>query len=112
MNVSEYSFPELPEEIALLILKFENLSCAFRIVEDSDEIFISLDVGTDGFVNRKLSSFWTETFGKNIMFAWELTNNQGYRDGLQLEFTENSLTIQFLVVASSLRLYKIEQVSK
>jgi hypothetical protein len=48
---------------------------------------------------------WRLALGKPLLFTWSMTNQFGYRDGLQLEFaedvTDTSVVIQLVVMAST-----------
>lgn len=61
-----------------------------------------------GVVLRDLSSIppWKDAVGKPLLWSWSMTNQQGYRDGLQLHFAntadEMGVEIQLLVVASEI----------
>lgn len=47
---------------------------------------------------------WSRAIGTGLLWAWVLTNHQGYRDGVQLEFGTRSgfLTVHLMCEASSL----------
>jgi len=49
---------------------------------------------------------WNLALGKPLLWTWSMTNQFGYRDGLQLEFaedvTDTSVVIQLIVMASTI----------
>jgi hypothetical protein len=54
---------------------------------------------------------WSNAIGMRIQWFWWLRNNQGYTDGLQIEFvsdsTSGSETFQFIAVASRLSIRRV-----
>jgi hypothetical protein len=97
---------------------------AFEIDFDSHKIFLSVDANDDSiliseslpliFENELLekkilkSDYWRSTVGARLCWAWVMINQQGYRDGVQLEFyhelTEKKFNFQLMAIASSLEI--------
>lgn len=50
---------------------------------------------------------WRDAINKFLVWGWELCNNRGYRDGVQLQFGPTlAKAIQLVVVASSMKVYE------
>ena len=90
-----------------IILRFKNKDLVVRITDlDELELFI-----------KDLSDITLETeikenilLGKKIIWAWELTNQQGYSDAYQFEFSNdnNIIIIQFLALAGNIKIYYLK----
>ncbi len=63
----------------------------------------------------ELGSLWPLLIGRRLWWGWILTNQQGYEDGVQLEFAplegqpgaEQALKIQLVVAGSAFAVTKI-----
>jgi hypothetical protein len=55
---------------------------------------------------------WNRVIGSSAIWAWELRNQQGYRDALQIEFSlkPGFVTIQLVCQASAIQTLKVEEV--
>jgi len=55
---------------------------------------------------------WRFAIGRHLRWGWMMINQQGYVDGIQLEFgngdKEESISIQLLAIASSLKIQRVE----
>lgn len=53
---------------------------------------------------------WSSCIGGRIAWAWRLTNQQGYDDGLRLEINKSeehlSTIVEFIVMASGIKIFK------
>ena len=55
---------------------------------------------------------WDTVYGRRILWAWSLTNHQGYEDGIQLEFSPIDgpyFSAQFCGCASSVTVLRLEE---
>ena len=91
-------------------LTFESLSVVFRAMPDDDTLGLTLgrlesephetlvDVGT--------FDLWAQCLGLKIHWAWQMTNQQGYSDGVRLEFGEpggkSVAVVEMVVLASAI----------
>lgn len=106
-SVEQFSFPELPGKLVCIVLHFENLSCTINVNEETDEIVMSQNEDISGLVEREKSALWRSVLGEGLSWVWELTNQQGYSDGLRLEFSESWQIIELVVIAFSIKEYKV-----
>jgi hypothetical protein len=55
---------------------------------------------------------WRFAIGRHLRWGWMMINQQGYFDGIQLEFgngdKEESISIQLIAIASSLKIQTVE----
>jgi hypothetical protein len=89
--------------ISAIELQFQELTVTLSAVEDDDTVSISLaplaqptPVG--------YSAHWDQCLGNPLRWAWLMTNQQGYIDGLRLEFggpDDSQPAVLELVVAAS-----------
>ncbi len=93
----------LPEydEIGLKITK----STSFRDVQKPDKVYK---------VSRSDKIILSELIDKPLVWVWVLCNNQGYKDGVEMELDtfKNKISIRFLVEASSIWVSKIENANR
>ena len=59
---------------------------------------------------------WKLVIGRHIRWAWIMINQQGYLDGIQLEFgngdKKESIIVQIITIASSLKVTVVNQPTK
>ena len=105
---------EVPMFVALSLV-FEEGEVLIAAEED-DSLLIGDKEGlhTDPAIrSASLSALapWSGTLGLPLLWSWTLTNQQGYVDGLQLEFATNaksaSVLIQLLALASEIKVRQI-----
>jgi hypothetical protein len=97
-----YCFPELPLEIAAIELNFQNLSCAIRVLENTDEIEITKCLDLCSLNESHVSLIFNKCVGHELIWCWSMENNQGYSDALKFEF-QNKVAFELLVMASSIK---------
>ena len=111
---------ELPRELAAVDFEFERGHLLISVDENDDSIVLTTYTGNfplniDEYHIRPFlkDDMMQEIKEKRIQWIWELTNQQGYTDGIQLEFThsrqERLLTIQFIAIASRLEQRIVEK---
>jgi len=113
VGVSYTLFEGDPQFITAVELRFESLTAALRAVPDDDTLAVSL--GTleqrPGETLIEASDYgpWSACIGLSICWAWCLTNQQGYSDGVRLEFSERGgvsiAVVEFVVAASTIHLF-------
>ena len=62
--------------------------------------------------NVNVAAPWSAALGLALRWGWELTNHQGYADGVRFEFADSdagiSVAIEVIVMASMLHVYRCE----
>jgi uncharacterized protein DUF6334 len=94
-------------------LRFERLSAILRANPDDDSLVVSLGALTAGsdemLADISNAAPWSVCLGAGACWLWELTNQQGYKDGMRLEFgnpNEHSRgVVELLVVASAIQVF-------
>jgi hypothetical protein len=109
VKVIGYCFSELPNELAAIELQFKNLNCSLRVIEETDEIQLSPSCDFTGLVNHGLEPILSKYCGYELLWVWEMKNNQGYTDGLKFEFKGHDVAIELIVVASSIKQFCVTQ---
>lgn len=99
--------------LVALTLRFEHASVLVEADADDDTIRLTSTSGTEGESLSHLAP-WTSAVGRGVRWVWSLTNQQGYDDGVQMEFGNRAqegqpihLCVQLLVVASALRISEV-----
>jgi Family of unknown function (DUF6334) len=101
------------------LMYFDKIVAMIRVIEDDDTVELkSIDIELANkfdTIDVSDNSLWKDAIGSQLHWVWSLTNNQGYTDGIQFEWTNHSLKksvmIQAIAIASCFRLYKVEQYS-
>ena len=112
-EVSEARLEGAPHLVTALRLRFENLSLIVSADGETDTVLLAVGDSTDdpGVVQVRVSESapWSSIIGLGLRWGWELTNHQGYTDGVRFEFADPdravSQEIELIVAASTLRLY-------
>lgn len=112
-KILESSFHPSSRLIDGLELRFETLTLSISAVADDDTIALSLG-GLDRPSLRTSNQFLCQCLGKPLQWAWLTTNQQGYTDGIRLEFQDQSgaaaVILDIIVAASMLNFYKVEAI--
>jgi hypothetical protein len=102
-----------PGFITAVELRFEKMSSVFRANPDDDTLEVrigslSLDDSETALDVTDLD-LWAQYCGQNLSWAWQLTNQQGYSDGVRLEFNtsakQTAAIVELVVVASAIQLF-------
>ena len=108
VNVTCTLFEGNTNFVTAIGLRFESISAVFRANADDDTLVTSIGSLTPGsdetLVDITDSSPWRTCIGAGACWLWQLTNQQGYADGVRLEFgnpEEPSRAVVELVVAAS-----------
>jgi hypothetical protein len=119
-DVWEARFEGASHLITALKLRFEDV--ALIVLADGDADTVVLRVG-DFTVDPEVVLVrvseeppWSEMVGLGIRWGWELTNHQGYSDGVRFEFADPnrglSREIELIVEASTLHLHLCEPINR
>ena len=113
IGVTYASFDRDPRFITAIGLRFESLSAVFRAEPDLDTLAASLGPLTPGpdevLVEVGGREPWLACIGFGVVWAWRLTNQQGYTDGVRLEFgapgEASRAVVELIVAASAIELF-------
>lgn len=93
-------------------LLFASVSVVFRAVEADDTLAVILSRLVPGEdetpVEATNSVPWSACLGSSVRWAWRLTNQQGYPDGVRLEFgvpDKASTVVELIVAASAIQIF-------
>jgi hypothetical protein len=107
-------FDGSPTFVVGVILEFETLTATILAEPNYDEILVELTAykpeSDQRLVTAGTESPWHAVYGLPVLWAWEMTNQQGYTDGVRLEFgdpkdSDKSRTVELVVAASSLKFF-------
>jgi len=97
-----------PKFVTAVALHFESVSPVFRAISDDDTLVVTLSPldleAREIAIDVSQGMPWSLCRDHKIRWAWQLTNHQGYTDGVRLEFgkpTERSRAVVELIVAAS-----------
>lgn len=115
MSVSATLFEGDRSFITAFALRFEHLTVVFRVVPNDDTLAVaigSLVVEPSEIVEEVEGSRpWSECIGLSVSWAWRLTNQQGYSDGVRLEFgkpgEQSSVVLELVVAASTIQFFLV-----
>ena len=93
-----------------LSLGFERTNVTLAVTAD-DEIEVPSQITADDPAIQEIDLGemvpWRGSIGRPLIWAWVMTNQQGYSDGLQLEFAEDveaeSVIVQLIALGAQLR---------
>ena len=108
-------FESDPKFITAVELRFTSLAFNLRAIADDDTLSVNfgeLKLESDeSLVEAENSDLWSSCKDGHIVWDWRLTNQQGYNDGLRLEFKkweeESSTIVEFIVMASAIYTYSV-----
>ena len=115
VGVSYALFEGNPQFITAIELHFTSLTFNLRAIADDDTLsvnFGALELESDqSLVKAGNTDLWSLCIGGHIVWGWRLTNQQGYDDGLRLEFSKPedkvSTIVEFVVMASAIYMYSV-----
>lgn len=113
VGVSYTLFEGDPKFITAVELRFESLTAVLRAVPDDDTLAVSLSMPAprpgETLIDATDSGPWPACIGLSVCWAWCLTNQQGYSDGVRLEFSERGgapvAVVELVVVASAIHMF-------
>jgi hypothetical protein len=94
-------------------MRFESFSATFRAIPDDDTLMIlleALDFDSDeSLINVSKREPWLQCLNSRIPWLWRLTNQQGYDDGVRIEFSKPEekfiFVVEFIVMASAIQIF-------
>ncbi len=113
---------DLGDALTELKFGFENGVLNFMVIQEDDTIHFGCSPGIGSYSHKKdvkgnIAATLSPLISSRLIWMWKLTNQQGYEDGIQLEFgKKDSLCqakriIQMMAIASTLKLYSIDVVA-
>jgi hypothetical protein len=104
-RVVAYHFEGDLSFVTHLALEFELGRLVLSAGEEFDEILASTDLPSTPD-NARETPAWTPACGRPLLWAWTLTNHQGYVDGVRFDFrdtvSQSAVIFEVIVVASTL----------
>lgn len=106
------------DSIIAVILTFTNKTFTVCAIPSDDTIEVianqlSLDSESEIILATEREP-WSRAIGRRTLWAWNLTNQQGYPDSLQFCFanaeSQEDIIIQLITVASCLNIYELNQI--
>jgi hypothetical protein len=115
-SVDKLVDPELPSAAEVYVLRFEQLTLTICVNPDDDTVvLVEGERIAPSQMKGEAEAIWSNAVGRPLRWAWLLTNQQGYGDGVQLDFARpeeaRGVCLQLLAVASALKLQKVERAS-
>jgi hypothetical protein len=115
VSVAYTLFEGDPRFITAIGLRFESESAVFRAVPDDDTLEATLGPLVPGpretLIEDGDSELWLSCMCSRVRGAWRLTNQQGYTDGIRLEFGQpdgmSRATVEMVVSASAIQLFGV-----
>ena len=103
--------------ITAVELRFEKICAVFRAEPDYDTLAVTIDrlkPGADEtLIDASNSEPWATCVGFGIRWAWQLTNQQGYSDGVRLEFSKpgesSRAVVELIVAASAIEIFRVRR---
>ena len=113
VGVTHALFEGGPRFVTAIGLRFESSSAVFRAVAHDDTLAASLGplipTPDDMLIEAGGSAPWSGCVGLSICWGWQMTNHQGYADGVRLEFGERGqeprAVVELIVAASAIQMY-------
>ncbi|WP_445359532.1 DUF6334 family protein [Microbulbifer sp. ANSA005] len=107
-SVESFSYPEIIEDIQVIRLNFHSMNCDIYAIQETDEIRLQESMAVEGVVVNKRSTVFQACVGSELLWAWDMTNNQGFSDALKFEF-KNGVSVELVVVASSIKQFHVKE---
>jgi Family of unknown function (DUF6334) len=100
--------------VTAVALRFESLTAVFRAVPDDDTLAVSLGPlaaeADEEVVDLGGDPPWASCLGLGVCWGWRLTNQQGYADGVRLEFSATGeasrAVVELVAVASGIQVFE------
>jgi hypothetical protein len=99
------------EWLVAVQFRFDEGFLAIEVDPDHDEVELSFDEAGpsalrhwDDVVRLDAADVYADVLGLSSAWRWLLCNQQGYRDGFQIEFgpADSTITVQYIAAASRL----------
>lgn len=112
-GVSYSVFADEHPFVTACALHFDRLTAVFRAVPDDDTLAASVGelVADPNEITVDTSGLhpWSQCIGLGVCWGWRLTNQQGYVDGVRLEFGQpdevDKAVVELVVVASGIGVF-------
>jgi hypothetical protein len=89
-KVKMFAHPDLPNGIGVIELSF--LDCrVFACIDDQYDTLVctnAMPESHSGYTHALPASFWDGILGKALTNAWQMINDRGYPDAIQLRFRD------------------------
>jgi hypothetical protein len=93
IDVIKFIFSNKNKEFSIYI----KVNCDYDTIEINNKLFNN-SICYRLFTPKTL---WSDVIGKKIIWVWQIKNQQGYTDGIQIEFQGRTI-IQIIAIASCL----------
>ena len=104
-----------PSFVTAVRLTFESYRVVFRAVPEDDTITVADDgafpASDELLTTVTAAAPWAGWIGRGVAWAWLLTNQQGYADGIRIEFGTDGSGVTLVVAGSSINLYAFVRVA-
>lgn len=98
--------------VTTVALRLEHLTVVFRAISDDDTLAASVGplVAAPTEITEEAGGElpWTDCVGLGVCWGWRLTNQQGYIDGVRLEFSaegeSSRAVVELVAIASGIRI--------
>ena len=115
VNALIVPFKDSSDLVVGVELNFGHKKIFFNAMED-DSIELSHKPPNELDIFKKNVSKewpWINALGKGILWYWVMTNNQGYQDAFQIDFSnsaeDDNYRIQFLAIGSGIKIYEVKK---
>jgi hypothetical protein len=104
-SVRVFVHPDLPKEHVVISFQFGSRNIFVEALDD-DTLQVSSAMNNKDYIEliSDYSSPLLRAIGQPLRWVWTMTNNNGYFDGIQMEFAESAKSdaniIQLQVIAS------------
>lgn len=113
LGVDIYRFQRDPNFVTAVRFRFEGDAVTFLAVADDDTVTAEcgpVSIDDEGvWVDVSEQPVWSECVGGHAPWAWYMKNQQGYIDGVRIEFEmadrNESRIVEFVIVASAFRFF-------
>ncbi len=89
-SVKMFAHPDLPNGIGVIELSFPDCK-VFVCIDDEYDTLICTNAMPESHASYTLAlpaSFWESVLGKTLTNAWQMTDDRGYPDAIQLRFRD------------------------
>jgi hypothetical protein len=99
--------------VTTIALVFEHLTAVFRVNPDDDTLVVTLGSmiaeSDETIADASVLLPWSKCVGRNVSWAWQFTNHQGYKDGVRLEFNADTVQgpiIELIAIGSGIQVFE------
>ena len=109
-----FRYDDKPFGLKAVLFSFEGHGEKILSVNPDDDSLLWQDARPDGCTEVALESLFPRAlaaFGLELIWLWEMSNQQGYFDALQIQLADESLqrglTLQFKASASAVQVFEV-----